>query len=255
MPFKRMHDLYSRYKSFHDLNQYTEKEKFEFALSGFYLSDACSKEFVTTCFYCDKKLSYWEEGDKPFNEHAKRHGNCSLMKLNNNINREKTFLDSKIPKNEISQYVKDGFFFYPFNKNTFEIFCYKCGFFLNINDKNHNKKYSYHKENCGSGKRLKLSSYDDFIKNKNEYFFLKLISGEYLSDVLRCFKMEKSNFTEYQILNLKLLLSKRTKGDPFESTKSALEKCINKISRRASIHMKSDQEQINLLLKNISEQK
>ncbi|WUR03511.1 Baculoviral IAP repeat-containing protein 5 (BIRC5) [Vairimorpha necatrix] len=143
------------------------------AICGF-ICKSNTLEQSAMCVYCKKHLEGWEESDVPILEHFAHKKDCSIFTPNK--------MTDKRSNSFIRFDLKEGI---PF------IFCYKCG----STDKSHK---------CLVTKRFSLN-----LKKPSDFFFIKLISGEY-----------KETIDLYMQINL--YLPKNIKdifGYIFESTK------------------------------------
>lgn len=137
------------------------------------LTSACFISETPTsclCIYCKKALDNWDPLDDPLTEHYIHQKTCPLFSLNLLESRCKTYppnFDAKRKK----ELAKQGFIYYKLKeKPGYDLFCYKCGFYLN----NRTGIPDSHLIKCT--KRKRCGKFD--IDNKNNLFYLDLLAGK-----------------------------------------------------------------------------
>ncbi|KAM0678786.1 Baculoviral IAP repeat-containing protein 2 [Binucleata daphniae] len=132
-------------------------------------------ESVTSChcIFCKKNLDLWDDGDVPIKEHFTHQNNCPIFNLNTYDARELTYPHTFMnPQNLIKQ----GFFHYRIKeKSRYDLFCFRCGFYVNENMNLQNDNIQNHYKYC---KRTKRNQNFNF-ENKHGLFYIDLILGRY----------------------------------------------------------------------------
>lgn len=243
-----MDNVESRFLSFFNSSiNYTDIEKMKFALCGFYMDDESSDIFIATCFYCEKSLSNWETNDIPLKEHLKRHLNCALLQLNFRKHRQRTFRKAGLNGNVLKLLIENGFFFYPLKPESKDVFCYRCGYFLNRFGHDLTQKLSEHSAKCNYKNKTSIISIDHCIVNAENLFFLQLISGEYAKQLIQITKRKKQILSSKQKKNVLQLLSYHDSNNPFECTENVLKRCLSEMADKALKEMENDEDEVHIL--------
>lgn len=244
-----MKDLKSRFESFKNTKI---KDKVKFAVCGFYRS---TKEvpIETDCVFCRRSLTHWEENDLPFDEHAKRCSECPIFRLDLSENRKRTFQMHKYNNKKQNNLVEEGFFLYPLSSGSMDLFCFKCGFF--INQENLNTILAQHKKKCDASSYSPFKTASDLFQAENPPFFLNLISGKYHKELEDTFDITKKKLTSQEKEDLKFLLSLRQTNNPFETTKTVLKESARSLIKKASNTMKKDEQELLKTIGNVQKNK
>lgn len=135
--------------------------------SAFFTSETPTSCF---CIFCKKNLDNWDPLDDPLTEHYSHQKACPLFSLYLLESRIKTYPTNfdQIRKKELS---KQGFIYYKLKeKSGYDLFCYKCGYYLN--DRTLVK--DNHLKTCTKRRR----SGRFFIDNRNNIFYIDLLANK-----------------------------------------------------------------------------
>ncbi|KAM0685136.1 Baculoviral IAP repeat-containing protein 5 [Conglomerata obtusa] len=125
------------------------------------------------CELCKKNLDSWDSHDIPSQEHFNHQPNCPIFNLNTLEAREKTFPPSFI---DCKNLIKQGFFFYRLKeKSQFDLFCFRCGFYVSENMNLENENIKSHFKVCRKTKRNGKFNFE----NKFSLFYVDLALGKY----------------------------------------------------------------------------
>ncbi|KRH93698.1 Apoptosis inhibitor IAP1, BIR domain protein [Pseudoloma neurophilia] len=228
-----MNNLISRIKSFKNINL-TPERKMQFAVAGFYCP-AKSKSLDTPCHFCDVELGDWDEEDDPFNEHSKRAEKCPIYNLNTKISRKKTFNDTPIDDTLVSTMVNNGFFLYQLTDDSYDCFCYKCGFVIILTLENEilEQKLQLHHEKCEF----------NTVKLDDKLFCVELLKGKH-NNMLQNIQLPEFELTELEREEFKFLLSLRKTTNPFLKVKDVLSEAIKTANKKIEHEMDKDVKEI-----------
>lgn len=244
--------LESRLDTYKESKANSKKTSFlEFALCGLFMSSS-ENYMTTTCYLCDKTLSYWMDDDIPFVEHLKRHNNCPLYQLHDASQRLLTFDGLKMPHARIRKLAEKGFFAYSLKAGHMDLFCYKCGFYMSHFPGYNSNQMRYHDKKCVPDHKYILRSPSDFLKNPHDLFFIDLLSGRYRAVISQYLSHETVYLHGSLANDLRLLFSFRGKNTFLLNTKSALLQCLNNMIEHAKELVENDENNINNLLDELS---
>lgn len=200
----------------------------ELFASAFFISETPTSCY---CVLCKKNLDGWEASDVPILEHFKRHNDCPLFSLNTTEGRNRTFpasFDQEVKR----EFIKQGFFFYKIKeKSRFDLFCYRCGFY--VNDRTGMIKDHY--KTCKKKKR----NGNFFINNKHSIFANDLLSGR-INLAAYCFKNVYIPTKDHE--NYKELIEKDE--CVFDDCGEVLKRKINKILKDSETMVDEEIEKI-----------
>lgn len=157
-----------------------------------YICKSTPSNLAAMCVYCKKHLEGWEKSDVPILEHYSHKKDCILFSPH------KLALNNK--PSFIRYDLKDGM---PFE------FCYKCGSIDTLH-------------NCTVTKKYKLS-----LKKSSEFFFIRLISGEY-NDIIDLY-LSKTLYLSLDIKDIfrTILENHYVSYFPFKTVKELISEFIN----------------------------
>lgn len=131
------------------------------------------------CYFCKKTLDGWDPKDIPILEHLTHHNNCPMFALNSFEGRNATY-PKHFDNDKKKDLAKQGFVYYKLKEtNGYDLFCFRCGFYLN----ERSTLNSNHYNDCKKKKRNGNFAFD----NKHGIFINDLLCGRIrLADY--CFK-------------------------------------------------------------------
>ncbi|ELQ74931.1 Apoptosis inhibitor IAP1, BIR domain protein [Trachipleistophora hominis] len=250
MPFPSLQsrlDTYEKSKKNH-----RKTNSLDFALCGLYMYSS-ENHMTTTCYLCGKTLSYWLDDDIPFIEHLKRHKNCPLYQLYDASQRELTFVGLKMPIVRKRKLAQRGFFAYPLKTGHIDLFCYKCGYYVNDFPGPSSYQMRYHDEKCNFNHDYVLKSPNDYSKNAHGLFFIDLLSGRYKNIISSYLQHPPIHMNESLACDLGQLLRFRGKNAFLFTTKHALQQCLDNMLEYTRKQMENDENKINNLVEELDD--
>lgn len=236
--------LQSRFRSYKIEGVKLLENKFMmFALCGLYKDNPCDP-MVTTCYLCQKSLSYWQDDDIPFDEHLKRHHNCPLYQLHFQKYRRMTFMNLQLADSVKDNLVKNGFFAFPIKDNHVDLFCYKCGFYISGFDDSLQPLLDYHNEECDYKQKISSFSVKNYRNNVHNLFFVDLLSGKHQKFLLDYLHTDYVLVGEQLVKDIKALLMFRDDKTFFLSTRDGLNRCLKNMIKSTRRLMEKDERDI-----------
>ncbi|KAM0676226.1 Baculoviral IAP repeat-containing protein 2 [Gurleya vavrai] len=132
-------------------------------------------ESTTSCLceLCNKNLDFWDKNDNPASEHYDHQSNCPIFNLQITEMREQTFPASFKDQKLLA---KQGFFFYRLkDKTEFDLFCFRCGFYVSEYMNLAKENVQNHYKTCRKTRRNSKFNFE----NKNGLFYIDLVCGKY----------------------------------------------------------------------------
>lgn len=177
-----MESYQGRLATFKDWSKKYRSQKLGlFVVAGFFCVPA-EQEDNTTCVFCSKSLEGWEEKDVPVEEHYLHNTKCPLFNLDNYMSRKRTFEVCDIRAFDYAILAKSAFFLFPLKESARDVFCFKCGFSLDLFADDVYTRAQKHFGQCPK-KHLKTLSFS--MDNPNGVFYIDLLQGKYNENIRR----------------------------------------------------------------------